>query len=118
MKQNEFKDLPKLSPSRYENFFNIYTDEYDYKFYNILKSINIFSSENSEIEESYFVQPIDSWTYISYKKYNTTDLWWLVCEYNNIQNPLDFPDPGTELKILKSEYVSYVIAEIRKQLSK
>jgi hypothetical protein len=117
MKQNEYPDLPSLSMYRYETFFNVYTDDNDFKFYNILKNISIFPSENSEAEDVYYVKPIDSWTYISYKQYNTPDLWWLVCEYNQIQNPMDFPEPGTKLKLLKPVYVSYIISEINKQIS-
>ena len=40
MKQDNFKDLPKISGYRYENFFNIYTDNDGFKFYNLLCSIN------------------------------------------------------------------------------
>mgnify|MGYP003338992599 CR=1 FL=1 len=118
MKQNEYKDLPNLSLYRYENFFNIYTDKNDFKFYNILKGINIFPSENSEAEDVYYVKPIDTWTYISYKQYNTIDLWWLVCEYNQIQNPVEPPVPGTKLRLLKPKYVSFVMSELQKQSSR
>ena len=118
MKQNDYIDLPSLSNYRYENFFNVYIDDDNFKFYNILKGINIFPSENSEAEDIYHTLPIDNWPYISYKYYNTTELWWLVCEYNQIKNPMEQPIPGTKLKLLKPKYVSYVISELSKQLSK
>jgi len=117
MKQNEFLDLPKISSYRYENFLNIYDDN-GYKFYNLLKSINIFPANNSEVEESYNVQYHDTWHNISYKYYNTMDLWWLVCEYNQIKNPVVMPEAGTQIKILKASYVFPIISELNKQLSR
>lgn len=115
--QNEIKDLPKLSVYRYENFFNIYTDDKsDMRFYNLLRNINVFSANNTVLEDEYLIQYDDSWTYISYKAYNTTELWWLICAYNQIQNPIKMPQAGTKIKILKSEYVNLVLTELNKQL--
>jgi hypothetical protein len=118
MKQSEFTDLPTISLYRYENFFNIYTDSNGFRFYNLLKSINLFPANNSEVEEVYNTTYNDTWHLISFKNYNTMDLWWLVCAYNQIINPVKMPEPGTQIKILKSSYVSAIISEINKQLSK
>ena len=118
MKQNSFTDLPTLSLYRYENFFNIYTDNNLNKFYNILKSIEVFPSDNTDAEVIYYTTYIDTWHLISYKVYNTMDLWWLICTYNQIQNPVTRPEPGTKLKILKSEYVSVVLSELNKQINR
>lgn len=117
MKQSDFKDLPSLSYYRYENFFNVYTDENNFRFYNLLKSINLFPSNNSEAEEIYHTTFNDTWALISYKYYNTMDLWWLVCAYNQIKNPVIMPQPGTELKLLKGNYVSSIISELNKQIN-
>jgi hypothetical protein len=116
MNQSNFIDLPKISSYRYENFFNIYTDSDDFKFYNLLRSINLFPANNSEVEDVYNTTFNDTWHLISYKKYNTIDLWWLVCAYNDIQNPVKMPEPGTQLKLLKSNYVSPIISELNKQI--
>lgn len=114
--QNNFLDLPKLSVYRYENFFNIYTDENSQlKFYNFLRGINIIPSNNSDIDEKYIIQSNDNWALISHKKYGTIELWWLVCEYNQIQNPILFPESGTIIKILKPQYVSIIISELKRQ---
>lgn len=118
MKQNEFTDLPNISYYRYENFFNIYSDNDGNRFYNLLRSINIFPSENSNAESEYYVSPNDTWYSISYKNYNTMDLWWLVCAYNQISNPIIMPEPGTKIKILNSSYISYIVSELNKQISK
>ena len=115
--QNNIPDLPKLSLYRYENFFNIYNDEKsDVRFYNLLRNISIFPATDTSVEEDYIVEYGDTWGYISYKKYNTLDLWWLICAYNQIQNPIDMPDSGTKIKILRSDYVYPIIASLLKQI--
>lgn len=118
MKQNSFTDLPNLSMYRYENFFNIYKDDDNYRFYNLLKSINIFPSKNSEAEDEYYTTFNDTWHLISYKYYNTMDLWWLVCAYNEIQNPVKMPEIGTKIRILKTGYVSRVVSALNRQLNR
>jgi hypothetical protein len=116
-KQQDFNDLPKLSLYRYENFFNIYEDPDKTKFYNILRSINVFAANDSSAEDEYYVIPNDTWVYISYKHYGTMDLWWLVCEYNQIKDATKIPEPGTILKLLKKELVWTVISELKKQIN-
>jgi hypothetical protein len=115
-KQSDFEDLPKLSFYRYENFFNIHEDEYKNKYYNLLRSINIFPANDSSAEDEYLVESGDTWVYISYKFYNTIDLWWLICEYNQIKNPTQLPEVGKKIKVLKKELVWAVISEINNQL--
>jgi hypothetical protein len=117
MKQADFTELPNLSLYRYENFFNIYQDKDQTKFYNLLRSINIFPAQDSSVEDIYYVEPNDTWINISYKYYNTVYLWWLVCEYNRITNPLEMPELGTKLKLLKSQYVWPIITELNKQIN-
>lgn len=117
-KQNDIPELPKLSSVyRYENFFNVYPDQIGRYAYNILKGINIFPAKNSSIEDDYNVVFNDTWYLISYNYYKTTDLWWLVCEYNQIKDPTKKPEIGTTLKLLKSNYVWPVISNINLQLN-
>jgi hypothetical protein len=118
MKQNEFTDLTKLSLYRYENFFNIYTDENSFKFYNLLRNINIVPANNSVVEDIYYTTYNDTWHLISFKYYNTMDLWWLICAYNQIQNPVKMPSAGTELRILKANYVSSIVSELNNQIKR
>jgi hypothetical protein len=118
MNQNSFPDLPTLSLYRYENFLNIYTDDNGLKFYNLLRSINVFPADNTQVEDVYTVTYNDTWHLISYNYYNTMDLWWLVCAYNQVFNPVQMPASGTQLKLLKSNYVSTVLTELNNQLSK
>ena len=116
--QNNIKDLPKISLYRYENFFNVYKDDNDFYFYNLLRSINLFPANNTEVEDTYHIKFNDTWPLISYNYYNTMELWWLVCAYNQIQNPVKMPSPGTQIKLLKSSYVGTIISELDKQIKR
>lgn len=118
MKRQDTPGLPKISLYSFENFLNVYEDSSTGKnFYNLLRSINVFPSGNDAVEDEYVVMPSDTWVYISYKYYNTMDLWWLVCCYNQIINPTSMPVNGTVLKLLKSKYVGTVLNELQKQIS-
>jgi hypothetical protein len=115
--RTNFPDLPKISLYGYEDFFNIYEDSNNTRFYNLLRSINIFPANDSSVEDTYTVLHNDTWLFISYKYYNTINLWWLVCEYNQIKNPTTMPEPGIKIKLLKPEYVWVIISELNKQTS-
>jgi len=111
--QNDIISLPVLESFRYENIFNVYQNNADQYYYNILAKVNF----PTDIEEAYydtFIVQTDtqSWTNISYQIYGTILLWWLVCSVNNIQNPVFFPKAGTTLKYLKPAYARAVIAQI------
>jgi hypothetical protein len=107
-----------LSLYQFENFFKVYQDsDTGNFFYNILKNVSVFPANDKSIEDEYIVKPDDTWVYISYKQYNTIDLWWLVMEYNRINNPTIFPEVGTTLKLLKSGYVYSVISELNRQFN-
>lgn len=116
MKQNSISDLPVLQSSRLENLFNVYLDpNTDTYFYNILNTIS-FDTDNMSpsIYELYTIEAGDTYTYISFKKYNTINLWWLVCAFNNIQNPTRMPESGEVLRILRKEHVPSILTEINK----
>jgi hypothetical protein len=115
--QQDFTDLPNLSLYRYENFLNIYTDLDQTKFYNLLRSINILPANNSSVEDSYVLKSGDTWLSISYNYYKTIDLWWLVCDYNQIINPTKMPPTGTNIKLLKSSYVWTIIQNLQQQIN-
>lgn len=115
MNRNNYPDLPSLSLYRYENFFNIYNDKDNTRFYNLLRAVNLYPAIDTAVEDTYNIAEGDTWIYISYKYYNTMYLWWLVCAYNQIQNPIDIPIAGTTIRLLKSQFVWPIISELTKQ---
>ena len=112
-KQNNISELPSLDKFRYENIFNVYQNTDDQYYYNILRKVNF--PEN--IDESYFTtytvpSNYTPYTLISYKVYGTIYLWWLICAFNRINNPVYFPPAGSSLKVLKPEYVRSVLQSL------
>lgn len=113
MKQIEIKDLQpseRIASNDMANVFNVYDDAelgFNYKTYSINRTINFVGIDNisSNLYSNYEVKMDDTWALISYKKYGTTRLWWLVCKMNSIFNPCENPIVGTKVKILKDEFV-------------
>jgi hypothetical protein len=119
MNRSNVSNLPSISLYSFENLLNVYTDtDTDYNFYNLLRAINVVPTNNDLAEDQYITTFTDTWVSISYKHYNTMDLWWLVCAYNQISDATKRPEPGTVLKLLKSQYVGVVLSELKKQINK
>jgi hypothetical protein len=111
-------DIPELKSSmyKYENYFNVYEQEDGKRFFNILRNLSIFPATNSQVEEEYIVRSQDTWYSIAYHYYGSVNLWWIVCLYNQVINPLAPLNPDTNLKLLKTEYVGLVLSELQKQI--
>lgn len=112
--RNNISELPKLSEYKYEKLFRVYNID-NYYIYNIINTLNF----NKDIDKDYYYnwevnRPLP-WTTISYIHYDDINLWWLICIFNNIQNPIKFAETGTVLKIFKTEYVRKIIDQIDTQ---
>jgi hypothetical protein len=112
MKQNDIKDLPNLDIENYENIFNVYQDENDVYFYNLLNKI-VFPDN---LPVSYFIQYVtnqgDTYPYISYKTLGSPNLWWVIALANNIDNPTALPEPGTVLRVPSIGVVQTILEQI------
>lgn len=112
-KQNDIDELPRIESFRYENLFNIYQNDEDQYFYNILAKVNFPENLDESYYDTYTIPNSDMpFTLISYKLYGTILLWWLICSVNKIQNPTYFLKAGTQIKVLKPALVSAVIQQI------
>lgn len=109
--QNAISELPKLSEFRYENLFKVYKID-DYYIYNIINTLKLDDKLDADFYYTYRVRRPMPWTIVSYENYDTIELWWLICILNKIQNPVQFAESGTDLKILKSEYVRVIVDRI------
>lgn len=112
MYQNNIPDLPKLKRSNYENIFNVYSDEDGRYFYNLLQTVVVPSNLPDGYYKEYDVVYGDTWPFISYKIYGNPNVWWVLVDANNINNPTEIPKPGTKLKYLKNEYVTLILNQI------
>tara|TARA_R110002110_G_scaffold16764_11_gene72173 strand:- start:964 stop:1323 length:360 start_codon:yes stop_codon:yes gene_type:complete len=118
MYQNDIPDLESISNNRYENIFNVATtEENKYYFYNISRAIRF---DDTSIDPAYYykfiVNRLAPYTALSHTLYGTMELWWLICVINNIDSPVKFLTPGTTIKVIKKQYVSTVIDNIKRQL--
>ena len=112
MTNNEISDLNRLSDFHYENIFNVFKTDDGYYGYNILKTINFPDDLDPTAYELVEVDRKMSWTNLSFLEYGTIKLWWLVCLVNKIQNPVQFPEQGSRIKILKREIVPQILHQL------
>jgi nucleoid-associated protein YgaU len=112
MKQNSITDLPNLRSENYENIFNVYTDTDGHYYYNLLQTITLPDNLPDGYFNSYNILHGDTWPYISYKVYNTPNMWWLILQVNNISDPTQQPTPGAQIKILQMSVVKDILAQI------
>lgn len=117
MYQNKIKDLPKLNIENLENIFQVYTDENNYYYYNLLQTVNIPQNLPLGYFNDYTVKYNDTWPLVSYKAYGTPNLWWVITSVNNIINPTVQPEQGTIIKTLKTSLVRNILTEISNQVS-
>lgn len=117
--QKDVPYLPTLDEFSYENFMRLYLTKDNQFFYNILTSNIVI---NGELDPStYYNITITKkipWTTIAYNEYRNMNMWWLVLITNRIVNPVEFPVPGTVLKILYPKFVRYVIDKINNTVLK
>ena len=112
-KQNNISSLKSLEAYSFENLFNVYNEK-DKFFYNLLSTVT-FPDTLADNFYSVYTVPYDNitWTDISNKLYGTPSLWWLICSVNKINNPVEFPKAGTELKILDLSTVAQILQTIK-----
>jgi LysM repeat protein len=115
MYQNEIKDLPSLPDERYENIFQVFQDENNRYFYNLLETINFPENLPDGFFTTYVVQPGDTYPYISYKLFKTINVWWAICLVNEITNPTLPLEPGTVLKVPTLNTIREIIRQINLQ---
>jgi len=115
MKQNNIPELPRLRIENYENIFNVFTEEDGRYYYNLLQTVAF----PQNLPDGYFIDYNivygDTWPFISYKVYNTPNMWWIILFANNISNPINSIIPGTQIKVPKIEVVNLILAEIKTQ---
>jgi hypothetical protein len=109
--------LQNLNEYQYENFFRMYLTEENQYYYN-LQSFTLHFLDELDTSTYYEIRLSKQlpWTAISYNEYRTIELWWLIILINKIQNPLEYPKPGTILKILFPQYVRTILTKLNNEL--
>lgn len=119
--QDEILDLPQLGRERYENIFNVYKTIKDensfYYFYNILNKVVIPDSIDQEFFDTITLNRRLPWTTLSFKLYNTMELWWLIFLINKPKN-IFVAEAGKEYKYIRQEYIDQIINDLTEQINK
>lgn len=111
--------LPEVDEFSFESFLRMYLTKDNQFYYNLLTSNIVIDGELDPA--SYYTVTITKripWTTIAYNEYRNMNMWWLILITNKISNPVEFPKPGTVLKILYPRFVRYVIDQINNNLLK
>lgn len=113
-KQNQIDDLPRLRTENYENIFSVNVDKDNRYYYNILQTVKFPSNLPKNYYSLYTTKINDTYPFISYKMYNTPNLWWVITTFNNIDNPVPILEPGTVLNIPIFEVVQTILSQTSK----
>jgi len=99
------------------NLFYVYDqpDESTSMVYNINRTIQFEGLDNADAGtfDYYEVTEGDTWNLISYKKYGTTRLWWLICKANGVVNPTVEPTAGSPIQYFPKESISTILTSIK-----
>lgn len=52
---------------------------------------------------------------VSWKNYGTISLWWLIAKFNSCNDPFEFPDAGSVLKIPGDEIKEMILDNMKKK---
>ena len=119
--QKEILTLPNLDRTRYENIFKLYTVEKDsnssYYYYNILNKVIIPDSIDQSLLGTIDLDRKLPWTTLSYKLYNTTQLWWLIVLLNKPSN-IFYASAGTQYKYILQSNIDGILTDIIQQADK
>lgn len=104
----------EVSYNNLSNFFEVIPFP-EGPMFNLHKVLTIANTDMIPI--NYFVEHTieegDMLPIISYKYYNTIDLWWIICKFNNITDPFEPLIGGQVLKIPTSDIVKQILKAIK-----
>ena len=104
----------RLSNISYLKLFNMLQDADGTKYLNIWRSfvLNEDVTSDTVFYDTYDVSNEDWWDNISYIHYETPGFWWVVAMMNDVVNPFEELEPGSNIKILRGEYLYQLIKEM------
>jgi hypothetical protein len=106
----DVNNISPLSKNSFANLFNV-VNKGENSYFNICSTINFKNVKfiDPSLYSTYTVLETDCWTGISYKFYETVELWWLICKFNDIKNPFTELNTGRVLKIPGETIKNYVL---------
>lgn len=104
----------RLNNTSLLKLFNILRDHDTEPFLNIFRSYNLNSEITTDVVyyNTLEVGNDDRWDTISYKLYGTPYLWWIVALINDVSNPFEELEEGTNIKYLREDYLYNLLKDI------
>lgn len=105
----------QISNTSYMRLYNILLDiDRTTHFMNIFKSVTINEEAQTDIlaYDTYEVSEGEFWDNISYQVYGTPFLWWSIALMNDVSNPFEELEAGTNIKILKIQNLSILFSDM------
>lgn len=104
----------KLSKNSLVNLFNVAAKDGHYVLL-CNKTITVIGSDSAyqELYDDYVWSINDEWATLSSRFYSTPNLWWVICKFNEVTNPLILPEIGEHIKIPKQTTVDYILDQIK-----
>ena len=102
--------VQSLNKNSYANLFDV-VNRGERSYFNLCRGIrfNHVDKMDKSKYRDYVVVETDSWTTISYKFFETVELWWLICKFNNVKDPFKELIPGTVIKIPSDEIKDVIL---------
>lgn len=115
----KFNELNKLDQQNYLDKYNL-ARIFDVvqlgknSYFNICKTIRFRNIDTMlpKYYTIYEVKPKDTWTNLSFKFFNTYKLWWLLCKFNNIEDPFTELVEGMVIKVPTQQVIRSVIENL------
>lgn len=80
--------------SRYSSFPYYYNTEDEKYIYGTTAYL-----DDSTPYTLYKIQKNDTWDSMALKFYNSPTFFWILCDFNRVQNPYEMPEVGTLIKV-------------------
>jgi len=106
----------KIPDTSQLNLFNILSDHDTTMFMNIWRSFSLNESITSDIMyySTYEVGSDAWWDNISQEIYGTPTLWWVLALVNDVVNPFEELEEGSNIKYLRGEYLYVLFKDIER----
>ena len=105
----------QISNTSYMRLYNILLDtDRETHFMNIFNSVTINEDAQTDILafDTYEVSEGEFWDNISYQVYGTPFLWWVIALMNDVSNPFEELEAGTNIKVLKIQNLSILFSDM------
>lgn len=114
-KQNKIldKSISNLQSTLYENIFNVNLVDSDdpHYFYNLLNKVSFPEELSGDVYDEISLNHDMPWTTLSYKIYDTIDLWWLIVLVNK-PDYIFMAKGGKDYRFIKPRYVESILSKI------